>query len=155
MSIMSNRKRVALNDLKKIKNPAKLPIKKKAIVDDTDDEPVMLDGDNALLLAEACKLNKEKKAAEKRIKKIKTLMDLDKAGEYENKAGDKLVLSMADKYSEIDPEKLFNKFVKNKMKKRFWTIIKVQLGPLTKIVPESSIAKMRHALDPTAKWSFK
>jgi len=136
----------------------KIPIKKipqKKELPPEDDEPILLEGDDALLLAEACKLNKEKKAAEKRIKKIKTELGLKDAGEYVNKAGDTLVLSLADKFTEIDPEKLFAKFVKNRKKKKFWTVVKVQLGALEKVVPASSIKKMREKLDPTKKWSFK
>ncbi|MCP4369879.1 MAG: hypothetical protein GY797_17455 [Deltaproteobacteria bacterium] len=152
MGINSNRKRV-----KSKTETKKLPIKRlpqKRDVLKEDDGPIMLDGDDALLLAEACKLNKEKKAAEKRIKKIKTVLDLN-AGEYMNKAGDKLVLSEADKFSEIDPERLFKLFVKNRKKQKFWTVVKVQIGEVSKIVPESSIKKLREKLDPIMKWSFK
>ncbi len=140
-----------MNVLKKIKRIVKNEVEKPV----DDDAPIVLEGENALLLAEACKLNKEKKAAEKRIKKIKTLMDLDKAGEYENKAGDKLVLTHADTFTEIDPKELFEKFVKNKKKEKFWTVVKVHLASLKKIVPESAIEKLRENLDPTEKWTFK
>lgn len=159
MGLMSNRKRVALNELKKeTKKVAKIPIKKipqKKEKSVSDGKPIMLEGDNALLLAEACKLNKTKKAAEKRLKAIKKEMGLDVAADYENKAGDTLALTFSDKFTDVEPEKLFNLFVKNRKKAKFWGVVKVQLGELVKIVPESSIAKMREKLDPTAKWTFK
>jgi hypothetical protein len=117
---------------------------------------IMLTGDKALLLAEGAKLNKEKKAAEKRLAEIKIEMKLKEEGVYKNKAGDELTLVFSDAYSEIDPEKLFNLFVKNRKKRKFWSVVKVHLGALGKIVPASSIAAMRTKLDkPITKWTFR
>ncbi len=157
MGLMSNRKRVLIKEETK-KTTKKLPIKKipqKKEVSADDGRSILLEGDRALLLAEACKLNKTKKAAEKRLKAIKKEMDLTVASDYENKAGDTLALTFSDKFTDVEPEKLFNLFVKNRKKAKFWGIVKVQLGELVKIVPESSIKKMREKLDPTAKWTFK
>ena len=115
-----------------------------------------LTGDNALLLAEASKLSNQKKSAEKRIKEIKKEMNLSEEGIYSNTAGDKLTLAMSDAFTEIDPEKLFNQFVKNRKKGKFWSVVKVQLGALEKIVPSTSIAAMRTKLDTqTARWTFR
>jgi len=120
------------------------------------DGTILLTGTKALLLAEACKLNKTKKDAEKRIKKIKIEMKL-KTGEYINEANDKLVLSESDKFSDVDARKLYLKFKKKSkaMEMKFFSIVKVQIGPLGKIMPESIIEKLRTKLDPIKKWSFK
>jgi len=121
------------------------------------DGTILLKGKKALLLAEACKLNKTKKEAEKRIKVIKTEMGLKNPGEYVNEANDKLVLSESTKFSDVDARKLFLKFKKKSkaMEKLFFSIIKVQIGPLEKILPETAINKLRVKLDPIKKWAFK
>jgi len=119
------------------------------------DGTILLKGTKALLLAEACKLNKTKKDAEKRIKKIKTEMHLSKAGEYINEASDILVLTESDKFSDVDAKKLYKKFLRNKRIDEFFGVVKVQIGPLEKIMPKTVIAKLRVKLDPITKWSFK
>jgi len=132
-------------------------IRKKINEQQQSDGIILLKGKKAVLLAEACKLTTIKKNAEKRIKQIKTEMDLKNAGEYVNEANDKLVLSESDKFSDIDARKLYNKFkAKSKaMEMKFFSIVKVQVGPLGKILPQSVIDKMRFRLDPIKKWSFK
>ena len=105
----------------------------------------------ALLIAEGCKKHKEMKAAEARLAAIKEELDLPK-GKYVNNAGDSLTITSEDKYTEIDPEKLYMQFVKNNKIRQFWSVVKVQITPLGKIIPESSISKMRDKLDPTTKW---
>jgi len=132
-------------------------IRKKINEQQQSDGTILLKGKKAVLLAEACKLTTIKKNAEKRIKQIKTEMDLKNAGEYVNEANDKLVLSESDKFSDIDARKLYNKFkAKSKaMEMKFFSIVKVQVGPLGKILPQSVIDKMRFRLDPIKKWSFK
>jgi len=127
----------------------------KKIKKSTKENPFVLTGEKGILLAEACKLNKLKKSAEKRIKEIKKEFELTKKGEYSNKAGDILVLSSSDTFTEIDPEKLYKRFEKNRKKKKFWTVVKVQITPLKKLIPETSIEKLREKLNPVLKWSFK
>jgi len=120
-----------------------------------EDGTILLKGKKALLLAEGCKLTKTKKNAEKRIKEIRKEIDLNKAAEYINDANDKLVISESDKFSDVDPKKLYNKFKTKKMITKYFTIVKVQIGPLEKLMPKSIIAKMRTKLDPIEKWSWK
>jgi len=134
-------------------------IKKKIIRKNNEiaqkDGTILLKGKKALLLAEACKLNKTKKDAEKRIKKIKIEMNLSKTGEYVNEANDILVLSESDKFSDIDTKKLYKRFVSRKRTCEYFGVVKVQIAPLLKIMPESIIKKLRYKLDPITKWSFK
>lgn len=158
MGLTSNRKRVVTKKL-----PVKIVVKKKALVKEpiVDDDEILLKGEKAELLAEACKLDKEIKKSKKRLDKIKVLLDLDKtkdlvkAGEYVSEAGAKLVITHAEKFTDVDPEKLYNLFVKNRKKKKFFTVVKVNLTNLKKLIPESSIKKLRSPLDSTVKWSFK
>ena len=115
----------------------------------------LMKGKKALLLAEGCKLNKVKKDAEKRLKEIKTEIELEKEGTYKNEAGDQLIVSVTEKFSDITPKKVMDYLKKMKMGSRFPETIKVQITPLKKIVPESVIAKWRTPLDPTIKYSWK
>lgn len=129
----------------------KISLKKYKIVDGS----FLLESDRALLLAEACKLNKEIKKAEKRLKAIKVELSFDTKGDYVNKAGDKVVVSLTPKKSDIDPQRLYKLMLKNKMQGRFWGVVKVQLTPLKKVIPESAIEKLQNDLDPIVKCSFK
>lgn len=141
----------------KTKKIKKIKITKKNNEIKQNDGTILLKGTKALLLAEACKLNKTKKDAEKRIKKIKAEIDLNKTGEYKNEADDRLVLSESDKFSDVDARKLYLKFKRKSkaMEMKFFSIVKVQIGPLEKIMPKSIIEKLRIKLDPIQKWSFK
>ncbi len=145
--------------IKKIKkSPAFVPVEEK-----TEEKPKykqhngmnLLEGDEALLLAQACKLDKEKKAAEKKLKAVKAKLKLTEKGEYTNKAGDVVKVSVAEKKTDIDPKRLHALLVKKKMLSRFWGCVKVQLAPVKKVIPESIILKMQNDLDPTIKCSFK
>jgi len=132
-------------------------VRKKINENIQSDGTILLKGKKALLLAEACKLNVTKKNAEKRIKQIKIEMDLKNAGEYVNEANDKLVLAESDKFTDIDARKLYNKLKKKSksMEMKFFTVVKVQVGPLEKIMPKTVIGRMRSKLDPIKRWSFK
>ena len=115
----------------------------------------LIKGKKALLLAEGCKLNKIKKDAEKRLKEIKIEIDFKKDGTYKNEAGDELVVSESEKFSDIQPKKVLVYLKKMKMMSRFPEVIKVQITPLKKIIPESTYAKWRTKLDPIIKFSWK
>ena len=115
----------------------------------------MLEGKNALLLAEGAKLNKIKKEAEKRLTEIKKELGIKEPNTYKNEAGDALVVSIMDKNSDIEPKKVMAYLKKMKMTARFPEVIKVQLTPLRKIVPESVIEGWQIKLDPIIKYSWK
>lgn len=112
-------------------------------------------GKKALLIAEGCKLNKTKSDAEKRLKEIKIEIDITSEGTYKNDAGDVLVVSESDNFSDIEPKKVLAYLKKMKMAARFPEVIKVQITALKKLVPETVIAKWRTPLDPTIKFSWK
>ena len=113
-----------------------------------------LEGTQALLLAEACKINTVKKEIEGRLKEIKEELSLSK-GSYKNSAGDKLTISETEKFTEINSKKVFDYLKKNKMMASFPGTVKVQLTPLKKVVPESTYNKWRKPLDPISRWIFK
>jgi len=115
----------------------------------------ILEGKNALLLAEGAKLNKIKKEAEKRLTEIKKELGIKEPNTYKNEAGDALVVSIMDKNSDIEPKKVMAYLKKMKMTARFPEVIKVQLTPLRKIVPESIIEGWQIKLDPIIKYSWK
>ncbi|MDP8268217.1 MAG: hypothetical protein P9L97_05760 [Candidatus Tenebribacter davisii] len=115
----------------------------------------LMKGKKASLIAEGCKLNKIKKDTTKRLDEIKAEIELTKKGTYKNEAGDQLVISESEKFSEIEPKKVIAYLKKNDMSARFPETIKVQITALKKIVPESIIAKWRIALDPIIKFSWK
>ncbi len=115
----------------------------------------ILKNKKALLLAEGCKLNKVKKDAEKRLKEIKTEIELTDEGTYKNEAGDQLVISESERFSDIEPKKVLAYLKKMKMTSRFPDVIKIQITPLKKVVPETVIAKWRSPLDPTTRFSWK
>jgi len=115
----------------------------------------ILEGKNALLLAEGAKLNKIKKEAEKRLTEIKKELGIKEPNTYKNEAGDALVVSIMDKNSDIEPKKVMAYLKKMKMTARFPEVIKVQLTPLRKIVPESVIEGWQIKLDPIIKYSWK
>jgi hypothetical protein len=130
---------------------AKKIIKKKTNVD-----PFRLTGDDALLLAEACKLDKQRKEAEKRLKEIKkSLVAIEKVGQYYNDAGDKLDFSERDNYTPIDSKELYEVMKKQKVGKFFWSCVKPNLTDVKKYVSETKINKLRKKLDPTPVFSFK
>jgi len=116
---------------------------------------VLLEGKQALLLAEGCKIDLRMKEDKKRLDAIKEELDLKEAGTYRNEIGDTLVISTQEKKSEIDPKKLFTIMDKKGIKDKFWNVIKVQITELKKVVPESAIAKMHYSLDSIIKYSFK
>lgn len=115
----------------------------------------LLEGDDALLLAEACKLDKTKKVAEKRLKVIKIALGLDTKGEYTNKAGDLVTVSVSPKKSDVDPMELQKKLKEQKKESKFWSCVKVQLTPLKKVLVQDEIDKMQFDLDDIIKCSFK
>jgi len=115
----------------------------------------MLEGKNALLLAEGVKFNKIKKDAEKRLSEIKEKIGIKEEGIYKNEVGDILDVSVMDKNSDIEPKKVLAYLKKMKMTSRFSEVIKVQITPLKKIVPESVIEGWQIKLDPIIKYSWK
>ena len=112
-------------------------------------------GKKALLVAEGCKLNKEKKGIDTRLAEIKDELSLKVAGTYTNEAGDKLVISETEKFTDIQPKSVMNYLKKNKMASRFPETVKVQITALKKLVPETVIQKWRTSLDSTLRWSWK
>ena len=114
----------------------------------------ILKGKSALLLAEACKISKEKKAIETRLNAIKKEMKLDK-GTYTNEANDTLTISESDKMSPIDPKKAFMWMKKNDLRSEFWKCVKVQLKEIRKQVPEKIVSKWERAIGTTQRWIFK
>jgi len=117
----------------------------------------ILKGREAILLAEACKLDTQKKAAEERIKAIKeelTALGISK-GKYKNEAGDSLTIAETEKWTDINPKTVFEYLKKERMLTHFPSTVKVQLTPLKKIVPETVIARWRKPLDPITRWSFR
>lgn len=118
----------------------------------------LIKGKRALLIAEGCKLNKEKKAVEARLKEIKKELEesgIDMAGTYTNEAGDSLNISETEKFTDIDPKKVLNWLRKNKLTSQFPDTVKVQITPLKKLVPESVYSKWRSPLDSVLRWSWK
>ena len=85
----------------------------------------IMKGKKALLIAEGCKLNKKKKDAEKRLAEIKIEIDLTADGTYKNEAGDSLVISSSEKFTEIEPKKVLAYLKKMKMGARFPETIKI------------------------------
>jgi hypothetical protein len=115
----------------------------------------MLKGDKAVLLAEGCKINKEKKKAEKRLAEIKKEIGIKAPGTYVNKAGDELVIAETEKWSDISPKKVLDYLKKNRLSNRFPEVVKVQMAPLKKLVPETIIEKWRFPLDSILRWTWK
>lgn len=115
----------------------------------------MLKGRKALLLAEGCKLRKEQKKIEERLKEVKSEMSLDKDGTYRNEAGDELVISITEKFSEISPRTVMDYLKRKQMTNRFPEIVKVQITALKKVVPESMVEKWREPLDNILRWTWK
>ncbi len=110
---------------------------------------------SALLLAEGCKLKKEIKLRTERLTEIKEELKISNAGTFRNEAGDELVISKTEKFTEISPKSVMAYLKKNKMANRFPETVKVQLTPLKKIVPESIIKRWRKPLDPILRWTWK
>lgn len=115
----------------------------------------LLKGRKALLLAEGCKVKKQMKEAEERLKEIKDEMDLKNPGTYKNEAGDELVINETEKFSEISPVTVLNYLKKKGMASRFPETVKVQITPLKKVVPESMIDKWRTPLDSILRCTWK
>jgi tetrahydromethanopterin S-methyltransferase subunit G len=117
--------------------------------------PFMLSGEKALLVAEGCKLDKQKKDIEKRLTEIKKALDFKKAGEYSNSAGDRIVVSIRDNYTNIVPKELYSTMKKKKLGKFFWGSVKVALTEAKKYLTEKEIDSLRKKLDPIKIYSFK
>ncbi len=115
----------------------------------------MLKGRKALLLAEGCKLKKEAKLLEERLKEIRIEIGFDSAGTYRNEAGDELVIAETTKFSEISPRTVLSYLKKKQMSNRFPEIVKVQITALRKVVPDSMVDKWRKPLDGILRWSWK
>ena len=112
-------------------------------------------GKKALLIAEGCKLNKERKLLEKRLNEIKVELSFKKDGNYNNEAGDVLQIAKTEKFTEIEPKRLYTYLKKLNKSHSFFRVVKVQLTELKKVIPETAINKMREELDPTLRWSWK
>ena len=115
----------------------------------------MLKGKKAVLLAEGCKLKKEIRAREERLKEIKKQINLKETGTYRNEAGDTLVVSETEKFTDIAPKNVLNYLKKNGMISRFPEVVKVQLTPLRKLVPEKVINRWRKPLGSITRYSWK
>jgi tetrahydromethanopterin S-methyltransferase subunit G len=131
---------------------AKKIIKKKVV---QEKDPFLLTGNKALLLAEGCKIDKQKKDIEKRLKEIKDELELDLAGEYSNSAGDRLNLSFTPRFTDPDPKEVYAIMKTKKLGKFFWKCIKVGLTEAKKYVSEKELNKLRKELDPIKRHSFK
>ncbi len=114
----------------------------------------ILSGNKALLLAEACKLNKEAKEITKRLSEIKTELDLD-VGSFSNEAKDTVTISESVKMSPIEPKKVFLYMKKNDLRAEFWKCVKIQLTELRKQVPEKIVTKWERKIGTTKRWVFK
>ncbi len=114
----------------------------------------ILKGKKALLLAEACKLNREKKEIDGRIKVIKDELNLKK-GSYSNEANDSLTIAESDKMAPIEPKKVFLYMKKHDLRAEFWKCIKIQLTELRKQVPEKAITKWERNIGTTQRFTFK
>lgn len=114
----------------------------------------MLKGRKALLLAEGCKLRKQGKAIDERLKEIKGELDFVD-GVYRNEAGDELVVSDSEKYSEISPRDVLMYLKRKQMSNRFPEVVKVQITALRKVVPDSMVDKWRNVIDHTYRWTWK
>jgi len=134
---------------------AKKIIKKKTKVDTSD--PWTLTDEKGLLLSEACKLDKEKKDIEKRLKEIKEELNpiLKNEGVYSNNAGDRVTVSFREKYTDVEPKELYNLMKKKKLVKFFWKSVKVGLTEAKKYNSEKEINDLRKKLDPIKALSFK
>ena len=129
---------------------------KKIIKKKTKADPFKLTGNEGLLLAEACKLDKQRKEAEKRLKEIKkSFTSVEKVGQYYNDAGDKLDFSERDNYTPIDSKELYDLMKKRKISKFFWGCVKPGLTETKQYIPVKEIDKLRQKLDPTPVFSFK
>ena len=140
--------------LKKLKAKTKPKKIKKARYNVIDGE-CLIEGDDALLLAEACKLDKQQKAIKKKFDKVKKQLAFTVKGEYTNKAGDKVVVSVTPKKSDIDPKELYDHMVEKGLTKRFWGVVKAQITPLKQVIPQSEIDDFQHVLDDVVKCTFK
>ena len=114
----------------------------------------VLKGKKALLLAEACKISKEKKKIEKRIDAIKGELDLKK-GSYSNEANDSLTIGESDKMSPIEPKKAFLYMKKAGLRAEFWKCIKISLKDLRTQVPEKIVSKWERKIGTTQRFTFK
>lgn len=114
-----------------------------------------LKGNKALLLAEGCKLNKQKKEIDKRIAQIKKELKIKEAGTYTNLAGDELNVAEFDNFSDIDPAKVITYMRKQRMISRLPEVFKVKLTELRKIIPEDTIEGWRYPLSSSTRWSWK
>lgn len=129
---------------------------KKIIKKKTKVDPFKLTGNEGLLLAEACKLDKQRKEVEKRLKEIKnSFISIEKEGQYYNDSGDKLDFSERDNYTPIDPKELYEIMKKQKVGKSFWKCVKPSIAEVKKFIPQNSIDKLRKKLNPTPVYSFK
>lgn len=114
----------------------------------------ILKGKKALLLAEACKIDKEMKDKKKRLEAIKEELKLKK-GSYENEANDTLNIGESDKMSPIEPRKAFLWMKKNNLRSEFWKCVKIQLTELRKQVPEKVVDKWERKVGTSQRWTFK
>jgi hypothetical protein len=139
--------------------PAKNLTHQKSVENEVQNKEVVmakkLIGNRAVLLAEACKLTKAKKEAEERIKEIKEELGPLEAGDYINKAGDILSIIESQNYTELNPKQVLEWLKKQRMGKLFFTVVKIQLTPLKKVMPETQINKLRNATTKTFRYSFK
>lgn len=115
----------------------------------------ILEGNQAMLLAEGAKINTQIKALDKRFKEIKAELGTLPVGTYENQAKDKLVISETERFTDIDPKKVFDYLKKEKRMASFPGTVKVQITPLKKVIAASVFDKWRKPLDPIKRMSFK
>lgn len=112
-------------------------------------------GKRGLLLAEGCKLGKEKKAIDERMKEIKKSLKINEAGSYTNAAGDVLIVAAYEQFTEIDGKEVLDYLKTQKMGKRIWECLKVQVTPLKKLIPDEVIDGMRSVKGISLRYCFK
>ena len=117
----------------------------------------ILKGKMALLLAEGCKLNKQKKEIEKRLEEIKKEIEINSPGDYVNEAKDALNVAEVERFSDVSPKDVLDwlKRQKPSMVSKFPETVKVQITQLERFVPKSVINGWRFPLDSTLRWTWK
>lgn len=128
----------------------------KVINQEAEEHSFLLTGDKALLLAEGCKLNKQKKDIELRLSEIKKDLDLKVKGDYSNSAGDVVNLGLTPKFTDPDPKEFFDIMKSKKLSKFAWGCLKVGLTEAKKYITEKELSKLRTDLkDPIKRYTFK
>jgi len=107
------------------------------------------------LINEGCKLDKQAKIIEEKLKGIKTELQVLEIGRYRTTAGKTVNISQLPIYSEISPESVKTALRDKRLGKNYSKCVKVNITNLKRFLSDQEIGNLRDVVEYSRRHSFK